>query len=117
MEAAAAYFQARRKRLGWSRARLATELGITEMSVYRIEAQGQRPEPELLARLVRALRARWDFVERLLLDEATAVEAEQLAALEAPPPSPGDDIDEQIARLNPAQRQALQQFLGLLPEQ
>lgn len=117
MEAAAAYFQARRKRLGWSRAKLATELGVSEMSVYRIEEKGQRPEPELLARLVRALKARWEDVERLLLDEVAFDQAESLA--DAPPETkpPPDDIEERIMRLSPQQRQVFRQLLGLLPDQ
>jgi len=118
METTAALFEARREYLGWSRAKLAADLGITEMSVYRIEKKGQRPEPELLARLVRTLHMHWEDVERALLGEMSNAQIQEIAqrAVDAASP-PDDEITARIARLNPEQRRVFRQLLGLLPDQ
>lgn len=117
MEAAANLFQARREHLKWSRAKLAGMLGVSEMSVFRIEKQGQRPEPELLARLVRVLSLRWDDVERALLGEISSDEVHQIARRAVTTAHPGDDLDSRIAQLTPDQRRVFRELLGLLPEQ
>jgi transcriptional regulator with XRE-family HTH domain len=79
MQAAAAYFQTLREQQGLSRARLALQLDITEMSLYRIEEQGQEPKAELLMKLVRALGANIDHVYNLFADDATPADGRRLA--------------------------------------
>ena len=73
--ATAAYFRVLRETAGKSRAKLAAELGVSEMSIWRIEEEGQEPKAELLTGLVRALKARWEDVE-YLLSKKTFGEAE-----------------------------------------
>ena len=63
-----------------SRARLAAQLGVSEMSLYRIEEQNQEPKAELLMAIVHVLKGNADHVYHLLTkDDATAAEARQLA--------------------------------------
>ena len=57
-----------------SRADLALELGISEMSILRIETQGQKPKPETLKKLVAGLRARWEDIDYLADLSASQVE-------------------------------------------
>ena len=64
MDALGAYFATLRG--SKSRAKLAAELGISEMSILRIEDRGQEPKAEVLVALVKALRANWDHVAYLL---------------------------------------------------
>lgn len=49
-----------------SRAELAYEAGISEMSILRIEVRGQKPKPDTLKKLVLALHARWEDIDYLL---------------------------------------------------
>jgi transcriptional regulator with XRE-family HTH domain len=62
-----------------SRAKLAAEAGISEMSILRIEVQNQEPKAEALVALVGALKARWEDVEYLLKHAKSADEGRQLA--------------------------------------
>ena len=55
MEALGVYFATLRGTK--SRAKLAAELGVSEMSILRIESRGQEPGPEMLVKLVGQLRA------------------------------------------------------------
>lgn len=57
MKALGAYFEVLRGDRG--RAALAADVGISEMSIWRIEDGSQEPRAELLNALVRTLRARW----------------------------------------------------------
>lgn len=78
MKALGAYFEVLRGDRG--RAALAADVGISEMSIWRIEDGSQEPRAELLNALVRTLRARWSDVEKLLSDsDATAEDGRQLA--------------------------------------
>lgn len=113
MTAFAAWVEARRDTLKWTRAKLALELGISEMSVYRIERQGQQPEPELLARIVTTLQGSWSTVRDLLLSETATNEDGQRAATEGLPPI-DPDIEARIARLNPQQEELLKSLLRQL---
>lgn len=62
-----------------SRAKLAAELGISEMSIMRIEERGQEPKAEALVALVRGLKARWQDVEYLLRESTDVDEGRRLA--------------------------------------
>lgn len=63
-----------------SRAAVAADMGVSEMSILRIEEKGQEPKAEMLSGLVRTLRARWDDVEALLSNpRATPEEGRKLA--------------------------------------
>lgn len=66
---------------GRARAALALELGISEMSILRIETRGQQPKPDTLKKLVAGLRARWEDIDYLadLQDPAKVEEARQMA--------------------------------------
>lgn len=77
MEALGVYFATLRGTK--SRAKLANELGISEMSIMRIEERGQEPKAEALVALVRGLRARWQDVEYLLREAQSIEEGRQLA--------------------------------------
>lgn len=74
-----AYFWALRGDKG--RATLALELGISEMSILRIETQGQQPKPDTLKKLVAGLRARWEDIDYLagLQDSSQVEEGRKLA--------------------------------------
>lgn len=48
-----------------SRADLAAEMGVSEMSILRIETQGQKPKSDMLKKLVAALHARWEDIDYL----------------------------------------------------
>ena len=48
-----------------SRADLAAEMGVSEMSILRIETQGQKPKTDMLKKLVAALHARWEDIDYL----------------------------------------------------
>lgn len=63
------------------RATLALELGISEMSILRIETRGQKPKPETLKKLVAGLRARWEDIDYLadLQDPSSVEEGRKLA--------------------------------------
>ena len=78
MQALGAYFEELRG--SRSRAALAADIGVSEMSILRIEEKGQEPKAEMLNALVRALHARWEDVEALLSNpRATAGEGRELA--------------------------------------
>lgn len=77
MEALGTYFATLRG--SKSRAKLAAEAGISEMSILRIEVQNQEPKAEALVALVGALKARWEDVEYLLKHAKSAEEGRQLA--------------------------------------
>lgn len=78
MKALAAYFETLRGLQ--SRAALASAMGVSEMSIIRIETRGQEPKAEMLNALVRALHARWEDVEALLSNpRATIDEGRRLA--------------------------------------
>lgn len=78
MLALGAYFAALRGTK--SRAALAADIGVSEMSILRIEEKGQEPKAETLNALVRALQARWEDVEALLSDpQAMADRGKELA--------------------------------------
>lgn len=77
MTALGAYFAELRGPL--SRDTLATSMGVSSMSILRIEEKGQEPKAEMLNNLVRALHARWEDVETLLSTKATAEEGRRLA--------------------------------------
>lgn len=78
MMALGAYFAELRGPI--SRATLAADMGISEMSILRIEEKGQEPKAEMLNALVRALHARWEDVEALLSNpHATPDEGRVLA--------------------------------------
>lgn len=80
MEALAAYFSELRGRKSF--AAVAAEMGVSEMSVRRIEEKGQEPKAEMLNKIVRALRARWEDVEALLSDKhAKAEDGRRLARI------------------------------------
>lgn len=113
MTAFAAWVEARRDAMKWSRAKLAMELGISEMSVYRIERQGQQPEPELLARIISVLQGSWSAVRDLLLNDAATDEDGRRAATEGLPPI-DPDIEARIARLNPQQKELMRDLLRQL---
>ncbi len=74
MEAVAAYLTTVRRSQKMSRAKLAELAGTTEMTILRIEKQGQEPAGPLLVRIVDALKAPWDIVTRLMKDETADVE-------------------------------------------
>lgn len=71
MTAVAAYFVTLRKQQNITRSGLAKRIGTTEMTILRIEEEGQEPRAELLAALANALNAEWDVVQGLLLGEMT----------------------------------------------
>jgi transcriptional regulator with XRE-family HTH domain len=78
MKALGAYFEELRG--SQSREALATAMGVSVMSILRIEEKGQEPKAEMLNNLVRTLRARWEDVEELLSNKrATADEGRRLA--------------------------------------
>lgn len=77
MDALGAYFAELRGSL--SRDALAEAVGVSSMSILRIEEKGQEPKAETLNKLVRALHARWEDVEALLSTKATAEEGRQRA--------------------------------------
>lgn len=60
------YLTTLRAAKGLSRARLADMVGTTEMSILRIEKQGQEPGGPLLVRLIEVLNGSWDVVTRLV---------------------------------------------------
>lgn len=74
MEAAAAYLRAMRDHAGFSRGKLAAELGVSEMSIWRIEEDGQEPKAELFTRFVSTVRARWEDIEALMANPAATEE-------------------------------------------
>ncbi len=53
-----------------SRRTLAIAVGVTEMSVYRIEEKGQEPSASTIARILKALHLPWRIAEELLLNQA-----------------------------------------------
>jgi transcriptional regulator with XRE-family HTH domain len=77
MDALGAYFAELRGPM--SRDALAATIGVSSMSILRIEEKGQEPKAETLNSLVRALHARWEDVETLLSTKATPDEARALA--------------------------------------
>lgn len=80
MIAASAYFRVLREHHGLSRAKLAGELDVSEMNIWRLEEEAQEPKAELLTALVRRLKARWEDVEALLANPlATAADGRQRA--------------------------------------
>lgn len=62
----ATYLTTLRAAKGLSRARLAEMVGATEMSILRIEKQGQEPGGPLLVRLIDVLGGSWDVITRLV---------------------------------------------------
>jgi transcriptional regulator with XRE-family HTH domain len=62
----ATYLTTLRAAKGYSRSRLAELVGTTEMSILRIEKQGQEPGGPLLVRLIEVLGGSWDVVTRLV---------------------------------------------------
>lgn len=105
MEAAAAYFRALREQHNLSRERLASDLGTTTVSIWRIEEKDQEPGPALLAGLVHRLQGNWEKVQALLLDSAATADDGRRAARQTEPPPlkpeleamlrglPDDDLD------------------------
>lgn len=80
MIAASTYFRVLRDSRGLSRAKLASVLDVSEMTIWRLEEEGQEPKAELLTGLVRTLKARWEDVEALLVNPlATAADGQQRA--------------------------------------
>lgn len=77
MDALGAYFAELRGPL--SRDALAETIGVSSMSILRIEEKGQEPKAETLNKLVRALHARWEDVETLLSTKAAAEDGRKLA--------------------------------------
>lgn len=81
----AGYLMTLRQSKRLSRAKLAERVGTTEMSILRIETQGQEPSGSLLVRLIDALGGSWDIVTRLIADdqedalERVLSEAEQVS--------------------------------------
>lgn len=100
MEALGVYFATLRGTK--SRAKLAAELGVSEMSILRIESRGQEPGPEMLVKLVGQLRARWEDVEYLLgLDKGKGIEeGRQLAENLARQIQQAGAVDARRAALN-----------------
>lgn len=72
MKALGAYFEELRGTQ--SRDALAAAMGISAMSILRIEEKGQEPKAETLNALVRALHARWEDVEALLSNKRATVD-------------------------------------------
>lgn len=66
MQAVAEYLTTIRRSQKMSRARLADLAGTTEMTILRIEKQGQEPGGPLLVRIVSALKGSWDIVTKLI---------------------------------------------------
>ena len=65
------------------RGTLALELGISEMSILRIETRGQKPKPETLKKLVAGLRARWEDIDYLAdMHDASQVEEGRRLAMQ-----------------------------------
>lgn len=92
MVTVAAYLADLRTSRKISRARLAEMVGTTEMSILRIEKQGQEPSGALLVRLVAALGASWEVITKLVDspdDEASRVAA--IAALTPEAATPEED--------------------------
>ena len=83
MNALGAYFGNLRIHHGLSRASLAAQLGVSEMSIWRIEKEGQEPRTELLVSLVRVLNAKWHHIEQLASDPDCNEETAQKLATEA----------------------------------
>src|SRR5687768_13868025 len=77
MDALGAYFAELRGPL--SRDALAETIGVSSMSILRIEEKGQEPKAETLNKLVRALHARWEDVEALLSAKVSPEEGRELA--------------------------------------
>ena len=98
MPTLATYLMELRTQRRLSRARLAELVGSTEMSILRIEKQGQEPSGPLLVRMVRALGASWDVVTRLIELPDSASDAERDEAIAAL--TPEDASPEEEARLN-----------------
>lgn len=123
MRALGAYFEELRGTQ--SREALAATMGISVMSILRIEEKGQEPKAEMLNNLVRTLQARWDDVEVLLSNKhATAEEGRRLArqrveerAREIAERVPDEDADEvlrfvQRLRANPKALRELRDMLS-----
>jgi transcriptional regulator with XRE-family HTH domain len=79
MVAASAYLQTLREGRKVSRAKLAAQLGVSEMSIWRIEEEGQEPKAEFFMALVKALGGDPNHLLRLLTEDATQEEGERLA--------------------------------------
>lgn len=87
MEAVATYFRVLREGRSYTRAKLAAELGVSEMTIWRLEEEGQEPKAAFLTGLIRTLQARWQDIEHLFRADATPEDGHRLAQewLQVPP--------------------------------
>src|SRR5512145_307823 len=111
MEAAASYLRKIRESRKISRGRLAAQLDVSEMSIWRIEEEGQEPRAVLFMSLVRTLGASWDDLMALIADAKASREdgrnrAEQFLSAERKA--------EELRRIYPTSEQARQRATQLV---
>lgn len=95
MQAVAEYLTTIRRSQKISRAKLAELAGTTEMTILRIEKQGQEPGGPLLVRLMRELKGSWDVVTKLMSetgDDEDALERVLSDVQQSGPIAPNPDF-------------------------
>lgn len=106
-----------RQKPSLSAAKVLDRAGVRQNYLWKlVKGEIKEPGASTVAQLVRAARGNLDRAIDLLLDPAATYDHGYQAGLKEQPHE-YDDIDRQIAQLTPVQRRALQQILGLLPEQ
>ncbi len=121
MQAVGAYFQELRDARNESRAAVASALGVTENTIWRVETGRQEPGASLLIALVRYLHARWEDVQALMArNDAQAIDGKQ-AALEHLRAAglwteEDDEIVRRIRQLDPDRRRVIDQLLDTWPD-
>jgi transcriptional regulator with XRE-family HTH domain len=117
IEAVGAYLQRLRQKKEMSRIQLATLVGTTETSLWRIESGKQEPRGPLLFALVNAVGGRIEDVQKLLLDEtATKDDADQLANQAFSQSSNPQEQEEQHRLTYQQLQEKIEQVIRILPD-
>lgn len=119
IEAVGAYLQRLRQKKEMSRIQLATLVGTTETSLWRIESGKQEPRGPLLFALVQAVDGRIEDVQQLLFDDtATRDDADQLAnqAFSRATSSNPQEQEEQHRLTYQQLQEKIEQVIRILPD-